>query len=70
MDMEFDSYDFDLNFKIRRNRGVFYEVKVNEIQKFKIFFLFSCNNNTFLLDTFCQARLNLQNFPNFSRERN
>lgn len=41
MDMEFDSYDFDLNFKIRRNRGVFYEVKVNEIQKFKIFFLFS-----------------------------
>ena len=36
MDMEFDSYDFDLNFKIRRNRGVFYEVKVNEIQKFKI----------------------------------
>lgn len=51
MDMEFDSYDFDLNFKIRRSRGVFYEVKVNEIQKFKIFFLFSCNNNTFLMSS-------------------
>lgn len=47
MDMEFDSYDFDLNFKIRRSRGVFYEGKVNEIQNL----IFFCNNNTFLMSS-------------------